>query len=38
MLQEDCLFEWKNILNNCLLGPSINKTLTKETKTDLMAA
>ena len=32
MLQEDCLFEWKNVLDNCLLGPSINKTLTKEKK------
>ena len=32
MLQEDCLFEWKNILDNCLIGPSINKTLTKEKK------
>ena len=32
MLQEDCLFEWKDILDNCLLGPSINKTLNKEKK------
>ena len=29
MLQEDCLFEWMNVLDNCLLGPSINKSLTK---------
>ena len=29
MLQEDCLFPWLNVLDNCLLGPSISKTLTK---------
>lgn len=32
MLQEDCLFEWINVLDNCLLGPSINKSLTKDKK------
>lgn len=32
MLQQDCLFEWKNILNNCLLGLELNKELTKEKK------
>ena len=32
MLQEDCLFEWMNVLDNCLLGPSINKSLTKDKK------
>lgn len=30
MLQEDCLFPWLTILDNCLLGLKINKTLTKE--------
>lgn len=32
MLQNDSLFEWRNILNNCLLGLEINKQLTKENK------
>ena len=32
MLQQDCLFEWRNILNNCLLGLEINKTLNEENK------
>ncbi len=32
MLQQDSLFEWRNILNNCLLGLEINKTLNDETK------
>ena len=32
MLQQDCLFEWKNILKNCLLGLEINNQLTKEKK------
>lgn len=32
MLQQDSLFEWRNILNNCLLGLEINKTLNKDTK------
>lgn len=32
MLQQDCLFEWKNILKNCLLGLEINNDLTKENK------
>ena len=32
MLQQDSLFEWKNILNNCLLGLEINKKLNKESK------
>lgn len=30
MLQQDSLFEWRNILKNCLLGLEINKKLTKE--------
>lgn len=30
MLQQDSLFEWRNILNNCLLGLEINNTLTNE--------
>lgn len=32
MLQQDSLFEWRNILNNCLLGLEINKNLNKENK------
>jgi len=32
MLQNDSLFEWRNILNNCLIGLEINKDLTSETK------
>ncbi len=29
MLQNDCLFSWLNILDNCLLGLKINNKLTK---------
>lgn len=32
MLQQDSLFEWKTILENCLLGLEINNTLTAENK------
>lgn len=32
MLQQDCLFEWKTIFENCLLGLEINHTLTEENK------
>lgn len=32
MLQQDSLFEWRNILDNCLLGPEINKTLNDNSK------
>lgn len=32
MLQQDSLFEWRNILNNCLLGLEINKNLNENTK------
>ena len=32
MLQDDALFDNRNILNNCLLGLEINKTLNKENK------
>ena len=32
MLQEDCLFPWLNILDNCLLGLKIKKEITKENK------
>ncbi len=32
MLQQDSLFEWRNILDNCLLGLEINKSLTEESK------
>ena len=30
MLQQDHLFEWRTIMKNILLGPEINKNLTKE--------
>lgn len=32
MLQQDALFNWKTVLDNCLLGLEINKNLTKENK------
>ena len=32
MLQQDCLFEWRNILENCLIGLEINKDLNSKTK------
>ena len=32
MLQSDSLFEWRNILNNCMLGLEINKENTEENK------
>ncbi len=32
MLQKDPLFPWRTILDNCLIGLEINKTLTKESK------
>lgn len=32
MLQKDCLFEWRNILDNCLLGLEINKSLNNNSK------
>ena len=32
MLQQDSLFPWRNVLDNCLLGLEINKTLNNENK------
>ena len=32
MLQQDSLFEWRNILNNCLIGLEVNKKLNKKNK------
>lgn len=32
MLQEDSLFEFRTILDNCLIGLEINKTLNEESK------
>lgn len=32
MLQNDSLFEWRTVLDNCLLGLEIQKKLTKENK------
>ena len=30
MLQNDCLFSWLNILDNCLLGLKVNNCLTDD--------
>lgn len=30
MLQKDSLFPWRTVLENCLIGPEIEKTLTEE--------
>ena len=32
MLQQDSLFEWRNILNNCLIGLEVNKQLNDKNK------
>lgn len=32
MLQKDCLFEWKNILDNCLIGLDIQNKINPESK------
>lgn len=32
MLQDDCLFDWLTVLENCLLGLKIQKKLTQESK------
>ena len=32
MLQDDCLFDFRNIMDNCLLGLEINKSLNDESK------
>lgn len=32
MLQQDALFNWKTVLDNCLLGLEINKDLNKQSK------
>lgn len=32
MLQQDCLFEWLTILDNCLLGLKINNQINDNTK------
>ena len=32
MLQNDSLFSWRTILDNCLLGLEITNTLTEESK------
>ena len=32
MLQKDSLFPWRTILDNCLIGLEVNKSLTKESK------
>ncbi|MDO4962620.1 MAG: ATP-binding cassette domain-containing protein [bacterium] len=36
MPQQDCLFEWRNILDNCLLGLELNKTLNENTKNNVI--
>ena len=37
MLQQDSLFEWRTILNNCLLGVEINKNLNDESKNKVIS-
>lgn len=32
MLQQDSLFEWRNVLSNCLLGLEVKKELNKDNK------
>lgn len=32
MLQQDCLFDWLTILDNCLLGLKVKKMLNKDSK------
>lgn len=32
MLQQDCLFDWLNILDNCLIGLKVKNQVTKEKK------
>lgn len=36
MLQNDSLFEWRTIIDNCLIGLEINKTLNKYTKNKII--
>lgn len=36
MLQQDSLFEWRNILDNCLLGLEINKNLNDESRENVI--
>lgn len=36
MLQQDCLFDWRNILDNCLLGLEINHNLNDVTREKVM--
>lgn len=36
MFQQDCLFPWLTILENCLLGLKIQNKLTKETKENVI--
>ena len=32
MLQQDCLFEWRNVLNNCLIGLELKEELNDDNK------
>ena len=36
MLQNDALFPWLNILDNCLIGLKIQKKLTKEKEKEII--
>lgn len=36
MLQQDCLFEWRTILDNCLLGLEIKKELSDQNTKDVI--
>ena len=37
MFQNDCLFPWLNVLDNCLIGLKIKKELTKEKKEEVIS-
>lgn len=37
MLQQDCLFNWRTIYNNCVLGLELNNELTEENKKRVLA-
>ena len=36
MLQQDCLFDWRNILDNCLIGLEIKKKISNKSKNKVL--